>query len=292
MSATKEIVIALDEGTTNAKAVALDGKGRVIAKFSHPLSIQTPRAGWVEQSGEALIDASIDMIAKAIAHVGAENVAALAISNQRETAVGWYRNSGTPLNSAITLQCSRTADVCERIRRSDLEKTIKTATGLPVAPLFSGSKMRWLLESVPNGPALAEQGEICLGTVDSWLLWNFTQGESFFCDYSNAARTQLFNLNDGDWDDTMLNIFQIPRMALPDVKPSSGLFGYTKGLKGIPDGLPIMSMIGDSHAALFGHALGEAGCVKATYGTGSSVMAPVKSAQCDIPSLATTIMLA
>ncbi len=149
--------------------------------------------------------------------------------------------------------------------------------------------MRWLLDATVDGHLRAERGEICLGTIDSWLLWNLTAGEAFCCDYSNASRTQLLNLHRGEWDDEMLALFGIPRAALPEIKPSSGLFGHTKGLAAIPDGIPIMSMIGDSHAALFGHALGEAGCVKATYGTGSSVMAPVKSAQCDIDALATTV---
>ncbi len=289
MSATKNIIIALDEGTTNAKAVALNEAGEVLVKFSQPLSIQTPCEGWVEQSGTLLVEASVEVLAKAIKAVGAEKVSALAISNQRETAIGWYRNSSAPLHAALSWQCSRTADFCEGLRRDNLANKIKSVTGLPVAPLFSGSKLRWLLDSVPDGFALAEKGEICLGTIDSWLLWNLTAGESFYCDYSNASRTQLLNLVTGGWDEEMLNIFQIPRKALPNIKPSSGLFGYTKGVNGIPDGIPIMAMVGDSHAALFGHALGEAGCVKATYGTGSSVMAPVNSAQCNIQALATTI---
>ncbi|MEX0493541.1 FGGY family carbohydrate kinase [Raoultella terrigena] len=290
MPATQqEFIIALDEGTTNAKAVVLDGRGNVIVKFSQPLAIQTPRDGWVEQSGETLIEASLAVIAKAVEHVGADNVAALAISNQRETAIGWYRHSGKPVNAAITWQCTRSAAFCDELRHAGKEQQIKTTTGLPIAPLFSASKMRWLLESIPEGRLLAERGEICLGTIDSWLLWNLTHGDAFCCDYSNAARTQLLNLQSGQWDDDMLALFQIPRAALAEIKPSSGLFGYTRGLAAIPDGIPIMSMVGDSHAALFGHALGELGCVKATYGTGSSVMAPVKSAQCDIDALATTV---
>ncbi|WAH53633.1 hypothetical protein LMA04_06230 [Pseudescherichia vulneris] len=188
MSSHKNIIIALDEGTTNAKAVALDAAGKVIVKFNQPLSIQTPREGWVEQSGTALVEASVKVIAQAIDAVGAENVVALAISNQRETAIGWYRSNGMPLHAAISWQCSRTADFCDALRRDNKEQTIKAVTGLPIAPLFSGSKMRWLIESTPNG-----------------------------------------------------------------------------------------------------QALGEAGCVKATYGTGSSVMAPVTSAQCNIHALATTL---
>jgi len=289
MSSYKNIIIALDEGTTNAKAVALDESGQVIVKFNQPLSIQTPREGWVEQSGSTLYEASVNVLARVIEQVGAENVAALAISNQRETAIGWYRGNGKPLNAAITWQCSRTADFCDSLRRDGKEPLIKATTGLPVAPLFSASKMRWLLESVPNGFSLAAEGEICLGTIDSWLLWNLTAGEHFYCDHSNAARTQLLNLHTGRWDPEMLDIFQIPEAALPEIKPSSGLFGYTKSVPGIPDGIPIMSMIGDSHAALFGHALGATGCVKATYGTGSSVMAPVTSADCNIQALATTV---
>ena len=289
MSVTKEVIIALDEGTTNAKAVAFDAAGQVICSFSRALAIQTPKEGWVEQSGEMLIEASVDVIAQAIAAVGAENVAALAISNQRETAIGWYRNSGQPLNAAITWQCSRTADFCDSLRQANHEQQIKSATGLPVAPLFSGSKMRWLLESIPNGFEQAAKGEICLGTIDAWLLWNLTGGVAFCCDYSNASRTQLLNIHRGQWDPAMLDLFQIPKEALPTIHPSCDHFGVTKGIDKIPNGIPIMAMIGDSHAALFGHALGELGRVKATYGTGSSVMAPVNSARSGVDSLATTI---
>lgn len=287
--ASKEVIIALDEGTTNAKAVALDARGRVLASCSQPLTISTPRDGWVEQPAELLIEASISVLAQVIETVGAENVAALAISNQRETAVGWYRRNGRPLGAALTWQCSRTAGFCQSLRQQGKEARIKAVTGLPIAPLFSASKMRWLLDSVPNGAELAARGEICLGTVDSWLLWNLTGGEAFCCDYSNAARTQLFNLHTAGWDDEMLDLFAIPREALPEIRPSSGLFGYTRGCHGIPDGIPIMAAIGDSHAALFAHGLGSEGCVKATYGTGSSVMAPVNSAQSGVNSLATTV---
>lgn len=202
MQATaKEFIIALDEGTTNAKAVVLDSRGKVIVKFSQPLAIQTPRDGWVEQSGEALVAASLAVIASAIAHVGAENVAALAISNQRETAIGWYRDSGEPINAAITWQCTRSAAFCDTLRHDRQEQRIKQATGLPIAPLFSASKMRWLLDATADGHLRAERGEICLGTIDSWLLWNLTAGDAFCCDYSNAARTQLLNLHRGEWDD-------------------------------------------------------------------------------------------
>ncbi len=289
MEQIKDIIIALDEGTTNAKAIALDAAGIVLAKSSQPLTIQTPREGWVEQSGEYLIEASLKVMRDVIEQVGSHRIAGIAISNQRETAIGWYRKSGKPLGSAITWQCSRTAEYCERLRNEQYSETIQSITGLPIAPLFSGSKMRWLLDMVPNGHSLAAEGEICLGTIDSWLLWNLTSGDSFSCDYSNASRTQLFNIHEKKWDKTMLSLFQISEKALPELKPSSSCFGYTRDLEGIPDGIPILSMIGDSHAALYGHAKGQLGCVKATYGTGSSVMAPVISSHSSISSLATTV---
>jgi len=289
MAADRDVIIALDEGTTNAKAIALDSQGGIIARFSQPLTVQTPREGWVEQPGEMLLHASLQALRQAVSAVGAHRVAGLAISNQRETAIGWYRQSGKTLGPAISWQCSRTAPFCEALRQRGEREHIQKLTGLPVAPLFSGSKMRWLLDSVPEGRSLAERGEICLGTIDSWLLWNLTAGEAFCCDYSNASRTQLFNIHEGRWDDALLSLFGIPLAALPQVRPTSHLFGYTQGLAQVPDGIPILAMAGDSHAALFGHALGKPGCVKATYGTGSSVMAPVSTAQAEITTLATTI---
>ncbi|AZT23189.1 TPA: FGGY family carbohydrate kinase [Salmonella enterica] len=289
MEEKKDVIIALDEGTTNAKAIAIDGTGKVLARSSQALAIKTPREGWVEQSGEYLVEASLKVMRDVIEQVGSERVAGIAISNQRETTIGWYRKSGKPLGAAITWQCSRTAEYCERLRNDNYSESIQSITGLPIAPLFSGSKMRWLLDTVPNGNRLAEEGEICLGTIDSWLLWNLTGGDVFACDYSNASRTQLFNIHEGAWDKNMLSLFQIPEQALPEIKPSSGCFGYTRGLNGITDGIPVLSMIGDSHAALYGHAKGQAGCVKATYGTGSSVMAPVISSHSSISSLATTV---
>lgn len=289
MSVNKDIIIALDEGTTNAKAVAFDSHGRVIAQFSRALEIATPQEGWVEQSAELLLAASLEVISRTVAAVGAERVAALAISNQRETVVGWYRETGEAIAPALSWQCSRSATFCRSLREQGHEPQIKAVTGLPIAPLFSASKMRWLLDHTPDGLNRAKDGEICLGTVDSWLLWHLTQSQQFCCDYANASRTQLMNLQTADWDTDMLALFGIPRAALPVIKPSSGLFGYTAGLATLPDGIPVMAMIGDSHAALFAHGLGAAGCVKATYGTGTSVMAPVDSVACHVSNLATTV---
>ncbi|WP_414146939.1 FGGY family carbohydrate kinase [Erwinia sp. BNK-24-b] len=285
----RELIIALDEGTSNVKAVAIDARGQIVYKASRPLSVNTPQSGWVEQDGMLLLETSLTVVREAIQAVGDKSVAALAISNQRETVMGWERQTGKPLAAALTWQCSRSAAFCEQLRHDRQEALIREVTGLPVAPLFSASKMRWLLDSLPDGHRRAASGDLCLGTIDAWLLWHFTGGMQFRCDTSNAARTQLLNLQTGDWDEQMLTLFGIPRAALPTIHPSSGLFGITHGLSGIADGLPVLAMIGDSHAALYGHGLGAPGSVKATYGTGSSVMAPLPTPDTSITQLATTI---
>ncbi|WP_192459035.1 FGGY family carbohydrate kinase [Musicola keenii] len=286
---SRDIIVALDEGTSNVKAVAIDADGRVVANASRALTLMTPQAGWVEQDGAALLAGSFAVVREVMEQVGAERVAALAVSNQRETAIGWRRDTGQPISPALTWQCSRSAPFCEQLRREHREAAIRAITGLPVAPLFSGSKMRWLLDNTPDGHARAARGEICLGTIDAWLLWHLTGGRQFRCDLSNAARTQLLNLHRLQWDDDMLALFGVPRAALPELMPSAGEFGVTQGVPGVPDGIPILAMVGDSHAALYGHGLGRPGGVKATYGTGSSVMAPLGVPDTRITQLATTV---
>ncbi|QCT18843.1 carbohydrate kinase [Jejubacter calystegiae] len=285
----KDVIVALDEGTSNVKAVAIDSRGAVVATASRGLTLATPRPGWVEQDGDVLFAESVVVLREVISAVGEARVAALAISNQRETAIGWERESGQPLGPALTWQCSRSGPFCERLRRDRLDEVIRSTTGLPVAPLFSGSKMRWLLDNTPQGHERAQRGEICLGTIDAWLLWRLTGGAQFRCDYSNAARTQLLNLQSLAWDDAMLALFGIPQAALPEICPSASEFGVTKGITGIADGIPILAMVGDSHAALYGHGLGRPGGIKATYGTGSSVMAPLPAPDTRITQLATTV---
>ena len=202
---------------------------------------------------------------------------AVGISNQRESVVVWDRATGRPVGPTIVWQCRRTAPFCETLRDRGLGATLEERTGLTIDPLFSASKIRWLLDSIPDGDRRAERGELCAGTIDSWLLWNLTGGAIHACDATNASRTQLFNLREAAWDATLLDIFRIPRRLLPDVKPSSGVFGHTIS-RGHLGGVPIASAIGDSHAALFGHAAFRPGSVKATYGTGSSLMTPVDDA--------------
>lgn len=265
---TKDIIIALDEGTTNVKAIAVDKVGNIVSKHSHPLSIKTPQNGWVEQSGIDLIQYSIEVISKVIADVGPERVLCIGISNQRETVIGWNKKTHQPISPAITWQCSRGVDICERLKMEGHGNTIQKISGLPLSTMFSSSKIKWIIDSYGE----KDKSDICVGTIDSWLLWNFTDGESFYCDISNASRTQLLDIKQGVWSQELCDLFGIDINYLPTIKPSSAFFGETKNLKDIPDGIPILSMIGDSHAALFGHCIGETGIVKATYGTGSSVM--------------------
>ena len=285
----KDIIIAIDEGTTNCKAVAIDLRGNVLAIESLPLTIDTPNPGWVEQDGLLIIENTFKVLSKCVSQIDKSRIAGIGISNQRETSIGWFKDTGKPIAPAMTWQCSRSSKFCEELIQNGYENVIKDTTGLPIATLFAASKMRWLLDNIKDARELAALGKICLGTIDSWLLYNLTAGKSFYCDFSNASRTQLLDLKTGNWDPKMLEIFGISIKALPQIKPSCFNFGVTKNIEGVPDNIPILSMIGDSHAALYGHCLGKEGFVKTTYGTGSSVMAPILKADMSIKELATTV---
>ncbi len=273
-SSASKVILAIDEGTTNTKAVLVDDAGRIVAESSRALSIAYPQPAWVEQNAWEIWQASLAAAAQVLEDVPAERVAALALTNQRESVLVWERATGRPLGPCVTWQCKRSAPFCAELRQRDLADTIYRLTGLAIDPMFSASKARWLLERIPDGQRRAQAGEICLGTVDSWLLWNFTGGAVHACDVTNASRTQLFNLQTLSWDDALLGIFGIPAAALPEVRLSSAIHGETVALPGIPAGLPIGALIGDSHAALYGHAGFQPGAIKATYGTGSSLMTP------------------
>jgi glycerol kinase len=216
-------------------------------------------------------------------------ISAVAIANQRESVMAWERATGKPLGPCIVWQCRRTAPFCEELRARGLEPLLHERTGLTIDPLFSASKARWLLDHVEDGRRRAERGELCFGTVDSWVLWNLTGGQVHACDTTNASRTQLFNIHRLSWDPDLLEIFGIPIQALPQVKPASAIFGETAPNDWLPGGLPIASLIGDSHAALFGHAGFNPGTVKATYGTGSSLMMPSSAPIHSTRGLSTTI---
>jgi glycerol kinase len=285
----QKFILVLDEGTTNTKAFLVDDTGSIIREASRPVSIAYPEPAWVEQDAWEIWQTSLAAAAQVLEGVPVAQVAALAITNQRESVLAWERLTGKPLGPCITWQCHRSAPFCAQLRQQGLTETIYQRTGLTIDPMFSASKAHWLLENIPAGWSRAQQGEICLGTVDSWLLWNFTGGAVHACDVTNASRTQLFNLQTLAWDDELLELFSIPRLALPEVRLSSAFYGETVKLSGIPAHLPIGALIGDSHAALFGHAGFQPGAIKATYGTGSSLMIPTPTRVFSDNGLSSTI---
>jgi glycerol kinase len=281
-------ILAIDQGTTNTKVFLFDERAAVVAQASRPVPIAFPRAGWVEQDADVIWCSVRDAIGECLSGAPGSAVAAVALTNQRESVVLWDRASGRPAGPVISWQCRRTTAFCETLRERGLQARIESTTGLTLDPLFSASKLRWLLDSVPDGSARAEQGEVCAGTIDSWLIWNLTGGAVHACDATNASRTQLLDLRSAGWDAELLSVFSIPAPVLPAVRPSSGIFGEVTTIRGL-EGVPIASAIGDSHAALFGHAAFVPGEVKATYGTGSSLMSAVSGPVRSRHRLSTTI---
>ncbi|MGD0741390.1 MAG: FGGY family carbohydrate kinase [Terracidiphilus sp.] len=274
---TGEWILAIDQGTTNTKAVLVDREGRIAYRAATPMEIMQPRPGFVEQDPLVLWQSVVQVIQACVRYAESERAAivGIAISNQRETAVAWRRagvgssTAGEPVGNAITWQCRRSSPVCERLHAH--AGTIQSIAGLPLDPLLSATKWAWLFDQHPELRTQAESGELHLGTVDAWLLYNLTAGNVYATDHTNASRTALLNLETLEWDPALCDLFEIPRAALPTVLPSSGNFGTCAA---IPEfaGIPIVAMIGDSHAALVGHGRYQPGTVKATYGTGSSLM--------------------
>jgi len=270
-------ILAVDQGTTNTKALLFDGAGNALFRTSAPVALLQPSHGYIEQDPLDLWQSVCQVMSECARQAGRLNLAieGIAITNQRETAVAWRRNTaaagvaGEPVGNAISWQCRRSAPVCDRIRGK--ASFIQTVTGLPLDPLLSATKWAWILEQKDGLHALAEAGELRLGTVDSWLLYNLTGGALHATDHTNASRTALLGLKSLDWEDDLLRFFRIPRAALAEVRASCGNFGECTAIPELR-GVPIVSMIGDSHAALVGHGCREAGTVKATYGTGSSLM--------------------
>jgi len=281
-------VLAIDQGTTNTKVLVFDERATVVARASRPVPIQFPRAGWVEQDAKVIWRSVEDAIAECLASSSRLAMSAVAVTNQRESVLVWDRETGEPIGPVIVWQCRRTTEFCETLRSRGLQRHLETVTGLTIDPLFSASKLRWLLTTLPGAMARAERGELCAGTIDSWLIWKLTRGTVHACDATNASRTQLLNLESGSWDPELLSLFSIPAGILPTVRPSSGIFGDVTAIPGI-EGIPLASAIGDSHAALFGHAAFSPGQVKATYGTGSSLMTIVPASVRSRHGVSTTI---
>ncbi|HEV7509302.1 MAG TPA: glycerol kinase GlpK [Thermoanaerobaculia bacterium] len=261
-------VLALDQGTTSSRAIVFDDSGSAVAMAQREIQQIFPRPGWVEHDPQEIWDSQLATAREALARAGiaAGDVAALGITNQRETTILWDRRTGLPLANAIVWQDRRTAGACDRLKRAGLESLFRERTGLVLDPYFSGTKLAWLLDEIPGARAAAEAGHLAFGTVDSWLLWNLTGGRHA-TDVTNASRTLLWNLHTGDWDDELLAALDIPRSLLPEVLSSSEVYGETvSGLLGAS--IPIAGIAGDQQAALFGQACLAPGMVKNTYGTG------------------------
>src|SRR6188508_716623 len=219
-------ILAIDQGTTNTKVLMFDDAGGVVARASQPVEIGFPQPGWVEQDPASLWRSVEDGIDACLTATSLKPDV-VAVTNQRESVLVWERATGRPLGPCIVWQCRRTSAFCDELRNRGLQGTIEAKTGLTIDPLFSATKIRWLLDATPNGRARALAGELCAGTVDSWVLWNLTGGAVHACDATNASRTQLYSLEAGGWDDALLDVFAIPRRVLPEIRPSSGDFGRT-----------------------------------------------------------------
>ncbi len=262
-----QYVLALDQGTTSSRAILFDRDGNVRASAQQEFKQYYPQPGWVEHDAEEIWQSQRTVAEKALAsaQTGPAGIAAIGITNQRETVVVWDRMTGEPVHRAIVWQCRRTAPMCDRIKQDGFNKTLREKTGLVTDAYFSGTKIAWLLENVPSVRERAERGELACGTIDTWLIWKLTGGRMHATDVSNASRTLLFNINSLAWDDEILNYFRIPRSLLPEVKSSSEVLGDTEIFGGR---VPIASAIGDQQASLFGHQCFARGSVKNTYGTG------------------------
>jgi glycerol kinase len=282
------LILAIDQGTTNTKALLLNRSGAPVFVASAPVGLIHSGRGHVEQDPEQIWHSVLSAIAESALYASqnGNSIEALALSNQRETAAAWDAATGAPISNAISWQCPRSAEICRRLALH--AELIRAKTGLPLATLTSAGKWAWLMENDSNVQSHSKTRTVRFGTVDSWLVHRLTGGSMHSTDLSNASRTGLLNLETLAWDTDLLDLFGLPPHAMPELRSSSGSFGICSGVPGL-DGVPILAAIGDSHAAMFGHGQYTVGTVKATYGTGSSLMALTPGLPADTPALARTI---
>jgi glycerol kinase len=261
-------LLALDQGTTSSRALVIEHSGKVVAVAQKEFTQIFPQPGWVEHDANEIWASQIGVAADALgrAEVSHRDIAAIGITNQRETALVWDRNTGEPIFHAIVWQDRRTASICDQMRADGLVPLIQQKTGLVIDAYFSGTKVRWILENVPGAREKADRGELAFGTMDSWLIWKLTKGKVHVTDETNACRTMLFNIHTRDWDDELLQALHVPRSMLPTAKSSSEVYGETE--VGTLGGIPIAGIAGDQQAALFGQMCSKPGMAKNTYGTG------------------------
>ncbi len=267
---SKKYIMSLDQGTTSSRAILFDKKGNIVATSQKEFTQIYPKAGWVEHNAMEIWGSQSGVMREVLEtnSIRPDQIVAIGITNQRETTIVWDKNTGKPIYNAIVWQCRRTSDICDNLKEKGYEENIREKTGLLVDAYFSGTKIKWILDNVEGAREKANKGELLFGTVDTWLIWNLTRGKVHVTDYSNAARTMLYNIKDLKWDDEILDILDIPKSMLPDVKPSSHVYGYTDEAMLAGAKIPIAGCAGDQQSALFGQTCFEEGSAKNTYGTG------------------------
>jgi glycerol kinase len=265
-------ILALDQGTTSSRAILYDHDGLPVAQAQKEFTQIYPKPGWVEHDPEEIWATQAGVLTEVLSRAGirSSEIAAIGITNQRETTVVWNRRTGKPVYNAIVWQDRRTADFCDKLNREGHREMIQEKTGLVIDAYFSATKIRWILNNVEGARDMAENGDLAFGTIDTWLTWNLTEGGVHITDVSNASRTMLFNINTLSWDEELLRLFDIPPAILPEVRSSSEVYGTTKGIFATP--VPVAGIAGDQQAALFGQMCTEPGMIKNTYGTGCFLM--------------------
>lgn len=269
----KKYLMSFDQGTTSSRCILFEKNGKIASSAQREFAQIFPKEDWVEHDPMTIWSTQISVATEALLKIGGswDEVAGIGITNQRETTVLWNKKTGAPVYNAIVWQCRRTAELCEELKALGLEPVIREKTGLLLDPYFSATKLKWLLDNVPGAREQAERGELAFGTIDTWLIWNLTGGRVHATDYTNASRTMLFNINTLEWDKDLLNLFDIPESLLPEVKASSGIFGYTDP-KVLGGEVAIAGVAGDQQAALFGQCCFDEGDIKNTYGTGAFLL--------------------
>ena len=266
-------ILALDQGTTSSRAILFNESGELLSTAQKEFKQYYPQPGWVEHDPVEIWETQLAVARQAMEKLGicAEDVAAIGITNQRETTILWDKRNGRPVHRAIVWQCRRTAPYCDQLQEQGWTEKIREKTGLLIDAYFSATKIRWILQNVPAAKELAENGNLLFGTIDTWLIWNLTGGQVHATDYSNASRTMLFNIHTLEWDKEILELLEIPESILPEVRPSSGVFGNTLPLL-FGAAIPVAGVAGDQQAALFGQACFSPGTAKNTYGTGGFLL--------------------
>ena len=271
---TDKLILALDQGTTGTTALLIDTSLRILAKVNREFPQIYPQPGWVEHDPEAIWQSTLDAIAAVLqeANVSALTIAAIGITNQRETTVVWNRTTSAAVHNAIVWQCRRTADRCAALRDAGHAQAIRQKTGLVVDAYFSGTKAAWILDAVPGAREQAAAGELAFGTIDTFMVWRLTGGAAHVTDPSNASRTMLYDIGERRWDAGLCELLDVPQSMLPRVAASAEVYGHTKGIPGLPNGIPVAGMAGDQQSALFGQMCVEPGMAKCTYGTGAFLL--------------------